>query len=222
MKLSQRTLTILTNFAKINPSIVINKGNTLSTISNPKTIVARAKVEENFEKDFAIYELNRLLSVVSFLQDPEITLAENQLVLSNGSNKVNYTYADRSTIRAIPPSSDIPLKELTAEFTLLPEMFANADKGLRILGLPELAVIGEDGKLYLEALDTKNPSGDTYKIEAGETNKTFKAVFKRENLEIISSIPYSIKIDRRGITHFSSKEFDLEYYIMLEANESKL
>ena len=40
MKFSERTLTVLKNFATINPSIVFNPGKTLRTISPTKTVMA--------------------------------------------------------------------------------------------------------------------------------------------------------------------------------------
>lgn len=41
MKLSARTINILKNFSTINPSIVLKPGNTVTTISTNKTIMAR-------------------------------------------------------------------------------------------------------------------------------------------------------------------------------------
>ena len=45
MKISTNTVNVLKNFAKINPSIVVQEGNVLKTISPSKTIMARANVE---------------------------------------------------------------------------------------------------------------------------------------------------------------------------------
>jgi hypothetical protein len=42
MKINNKTLNILKNFATINPSIIVKPGNTLKTISSSKTILARA------------------------------------------------------------------------------------------------------------------------------------------------------------------------------------
>jgi hypothetical protein len=62
MKLSDKTLKILKNFSEINQSILIKEGNELRTISVMRNILAEAKVEEQFPKDFAIYDLNRFLN----------------------------------------------------------------------------------------------------------------------------------------------------------------
>ena len=57
MILDQRTLAILKNFATINPSIQFKVGSALATISPQKTVMARAKVDQEFERSFAIYDL---------------------------------------------------------------------------------------------------------------------------------------------------------------------
>ena len=67
MKLSKHTLNMLKNFSDINMSIEIKKGNLLRTVSVQKNILAQAKLEDEFPKDFAIYELNRFLGAVSLL-----------------------------------------------------------------------------------------------------------------------------------------------------------
>ena len=59
MKLSNETLTVLKNFAGINQSILVRKGNKLRTMSVMKTVLAEATVNEEFEKEFAIYDLNQ-------------------------------------------------------------------------------------------------------------------------------------------------------------------
>ena len=58
MKLSNETLTVLKNFAGINQSILVRKGNKLRTISVMKNILAEAEITEEFPKDFGIYDLN--------------------------------------------------------------------------------------------------------------------------------------------------------------------
>ena len=67
MKLSSNTTNILKNFSQINQSILIKEGNKLKTISVMKNILAEAEVEEEFEKDFAIYDLNQFLSGLEFI-----------------------------------------------------------------------------------------------------------------------------------------------------------
>jgi hypothetical protein len=83
--------------------------------------------------------------------------------------------------------------------------------------LPELAIIGEDGHILLRALDTKNPSSDKYDIIVGETDKEFVAVFKTDNLKLLSD-NYKVSIDWKSVANFKSD--DVEYWVSIESNSS--
>ena len=62
MKLNQNTIETLKNFAGINTNILIKEGNELSTISTMRNIFAKAKISDEFTKEFGIYDLNQFLS----------------------------------------------------------------------------------------------------------------------------------------------------------------
>ena len=72
MKLSDKTLVILKNFAGINNSILVKRGDNLRTISLAKNILAEANINEEFPRDFAIYDLNQILNGLGLHQDPEL------------------------------------------------------------------------------------------------------------------------------------------------------
>ena len=89
MKISKRTLGILKNFATINQSIVISEGNTIETISNVKDIYAKATVDETFDKEFAIYDLNEFLGTVSLFDlDCDFEFGEDAVIVKDGSGVV--------------------------------------------------------------------------------------------------------------------------------------
>ena len=48
MNLSNESVNILKNFSTINPSVWVNEGNTLRTVSPAKTIMASAVVDDDF------------------------------------------------------------------------------------------------------------------------------------------------------------------------------
>ena len=72
MKISKQTLEVLKNFATINTNILVREGNNLSTISTGKNIFAKAEVKESFPKEFAIYDLNSLLSLLTLMEDTDV------------------------------------------------------------------------------------------------------------------------------------------------------
>ena len=65
MKLNTNTQNILKNFSEINTNILIKPGKELSTISTMRNIFAKASIDESFDTEFGIYDLNEFLAVVS-------------------------------------------------------------------------------------------------------------------------------------------------------------
>ena len=109
MKLTDSTLTVLKNFAGINNSILVKKGNKLRTISVAKNILAEADIPEDFPKDVAIYDLNQFLNGLSLHQDPNLDFSEDShLTIREGKRRVKYFFADPQVIIA-PPEKEITL-----------------------------------------------------------------------------------------------------------------
>ena len=98
MKISKRTLDILKNFSAINPGLLVNVGNTITTLSTGKTIVAEAKVDEKFTKQFSIYDLNKFLGTVSLFKDPDFSFEQNYIAIENGKSTVKYYYCDEKLV----------------------------------------------------------------------------------------------------------------------------
>jgi hypothetical protein len=218
MKISTNTLNVLKNFAKINPSIIIAEGNVLKSISPSKTIIAKATVDTEFSKRFAIYNLNRFISTVSLFKDPELKFGDNSVDIREGGRSTVYVYADESTLtKAKAPEKDLALPSIDASFTLKHENLKEVESAAGVLELPEIAVVGKDGKIHLMAIDSKNPSGDVYSVEIGDSVKDFRAIFKYENIKIIPD-NYEVSISSRGISHFSGSQVD--YWIAVEQNST--
>ena len=163
MRISTNTLNVLKNFAKINPSIVIAEGNVLKTISPSKTIMAKATVETSFDKRFAIYNLDRFISTMSLFSDPDLVFGDKSVNIMSGGKKSLYTYADESTVTKAP-EKEIKLPSVDVTFALTNDNLKDVEKAAGVLALPEIAVVGDGTTVSLQAIDSKNPSGDIYSI----------------------------------------------------------
>ena len=175
-----------------------------------------AKVQTNFPQRFAIYNLDRFISTLSLFENPELTFGEKYVTISTIGRKINYTYADENTVIKVP-DKDINLPDSDVTFTLTPEAFKDIQKASGILALPEILVIGDGTNMYLQVADTKNPSGDTFSIDIGESDKKFKSVFKFENLKIIPDT-YTVQISSKKISLFNGNV--AQYYIAIEDTSS--
>ena len=216
MKLSARTVQILKNFSLINPSIMFTQGNVLSTISPLKMIMARATIDETIEKDFGIFDLNRFLGVLSLFDDPELLLSDNYVKITDGHKSVNFIYADPITM-ILPPNKEIKMGESYVSFSLLAENLQNLMKASAVLQLPEIAVVGQDNRMLLRALDSKNSSSNSFELDLKETDKKCKIIFNCNNLKIMNK-NYDVHI-AKGIGHFVSDD-GLQYWITTETSST--
>ena len=173
MKLSDNTLTILKNFAGINNSILVKQGDKLRTISVAKNILAEAIVDEQFPRDFAVYDLNQFLNGLSLHQDPEMDFKEDSyLTIREGKRKVKYFYADPNVIIS-PPDKAIELPSDDVQFKLDTSSLEKLLKAAAVYQLPDFCVVGEAGVVKLVVRDKKNDTSNSYAVDVGETDKVF-------------------------------------------------
>ena len=218
MKLSDETLTILKNYASINPNIQFKQGSTLSTISPQKNILTYTEIDEDIPNTFAIYDLNRLLGAISLFDKPELTIGETGLTINGGGSKLNYVYADPSML-VIPPEKTLDFPEPEINFKVTKDAYDSCLRAAQVLALPELVVNGDGSKIFLVATDTNNDSSDEFRREVGETDKTFQMVFKIENMKLLSG-GYQVGISSKGIAHFAHEHSKLQYWIATEQNSN--
>ena len=220
MKLSDNTLTILKNFAGINNSILVKKGNKLRTISVAKNILAEAEISpEEFPRDFAIYDLNQFLNGLSLHQDPEMDFSEESyLTIREGRRKVKYFYADPAVIIS-PPEKEITLPSEDVHFQLDSSSLDKLLKAAAVYQLPDFCVVGNAGVIKLVVRDKKNDTSNEYSIKVGETDKEFIFNFKVENIKIIPGA-YDVVVSSKLLSRFTNTSFELKYYIAIEPDST--
>ena len=215
MRLSEQTVALLKNFSGINQNIQFKAGSKISTISAQKNILVSAEVPESFPSDFAIYDLNKLLGVMSLFQDPDLEIGDKTMKVGG---KVDYMFADPSMIIS-PPEKELSFPEAEVTFTLTKGDFSQVIKAASVLGLPHVCVEGKDDKLSIVATDVNNSSSDDFVTEVGTTDKNFCMVFKIENLKLFAG-DYDVEITSKGISKFSHTSISLQYFIATESDST--
>ena len=222
MKLSKHTLNMLKNFSDINMSIEIKKGNVLRTVSVQKNILAQAELEDEFPKDFAIYELNRFLGAVSLFDDPELEFNAKSVNIGTTKHSADYVYCDPSMI-VTPPENNITFPDPEVKFTLTQDSLSQVMRASNVLGTPEIAIEGgphPNDSIRIKALDVNNDSTDTFQVVLDEkSGHTFRFVFKTENMKMIPG-NYDVEISSKGISHFSLQGAKLQYWIATESTSN--
>ena len=219
MKLSDKTLTILKNFAGINNSILVKQGTSLRTISVAKNILAEAEIGEEFPREFGIYDLNQFLNGLGLHQDPDLDFKEESyLTIREGKRRVRYFFADPNVIIS-PPEKEITLPSDDVRFQLDSTSLEKLLKAAAVYQLPDFCVVGNAGAVKLVVRDKKNDTSNEYSITVGETDKDFVFNFKVENIKIIPGA-YDVVVSSKLLSKFTNTQYDLKYYIALEPDST--
>ena len=219
MKLSDKTISVLKNFSSINQSILVKEGNKLRTISVMKNILAEANIEEEFSKDFGVYDLNQFLNGLSLHQNPELDFAnDGYVMIREGRSRSKYFFADPNVI-VTPPEKDITLPSEDVCFELSTEQLEKLLKASSVYQLPDLSAIGENGVVKLVVRDKKNDTSNDFAVIVGETDKEFSFNFKVENIKVLPGT-YEVVVSQKLLSRFTSKNHDLTYYIALEPDST--
>jgi len=219
MKLSEKTLTVLKNFAGINNSILVKQGKQLRTMSVAKNILGEAQIEEDFPRDFAIYDLNQFLNGLGLYQDPDLDFeADNYVVIREDQWDVKYFFSDPQVICS-PPDKAITLPSEDISFKLETAVLEKLVKQAAVYQLPDLSAIGRNGNIELVVRDKKNDTSNIPRIVVGQTDKEFTFNFKMENIKIIPG-SYDVSISSKLLSEFSNSKYDMKYYIALEPDST--
>lgn len=216
MKFSDRTLTILKSFSAINKSILMAEGSVLKTITPEKTLVAIANIPDSFPSDACIYDLSRFLSILDLYEDPDVEFHDKYFTISEGRRKTKYVFADISMIHT-PPNKDIKIPSKDVELDVTWEDMQSVLKAAGVLQFGEIAFIGEEGKCYLRAIDSANPTADTFGTEIGETDDEFVIIIKTENLKLLPG-NYHVTLCAKGISEF--KGDDATYFVGIDTKSN--
>ena len=213
MKLSKDTLDTLKNFATINTNILVREGNTLSTISTGKNIFAKADITDPFPKEFAVYDLNSLLSLLTVMEDTDVGFGDESLTVSKGKSVFEYFYADPNIIVSAPDKS-IEVDNFF-QFDLTKEDIDMVLKAAAITAAPMLSVVGDGSQVAITVGDPATPKSNSFRQVIGQTDKTFNAKLAVENFKVIPAA-YSVILSVKKFMFLESSKGDVKYWLALE------
>ena len=159
MKISGETLQVLKNFASINTNIVFKPGDTIATISSAKNIFSRAKIQEEIPNQFAIYDLNSLLAMLSLVDDQEVKFEDNKLQITSASGTFEYFYSNPDVVTSAPDGAID--HDAVYKFKLTAEDIQMLLKAAAITNAPTVSVMSlvSDRDRHLIMLGTETTIG---------------------------------------------------------------
>lgn len=220
MKLSKETISILKSLSGINTGMVVPAGNTLQVESEPKDIFVKCEIEEEFDTEFAIYDMPSFINTIGLFEDSELDFQTDYVNIKSGRNQCDYYYTDKSFITH-GDWLDIKDDMIALTFDLTNDDISNIQKASSIMGLDQLEFTNKDGKMVCDVVSKSGDSMNRYGIEMGDCDKTldFKLVMRiGENFRFYSG-DYQIQIAKIGGTLVfcaNNTSLDLKYQIAMD------
>jgi hypothetical protein len=185
-----------------------------------KNILAEVEVEEDFPKDFAIYDLVQFLNNVSLCANPELDFTnESYVKIVDGKHfETEYFFADPSVI-VTPPEKTLTLPSEDVCFILDHDTLIRLLKISAVNQCSDLSVVGENGVVKMVVRDKKNDTSTKTGMIVGETDKEFSFNFKVENIKIFPGT-YEVVISKKLLARFVNKNHNLTYFIALEPDST--
>jgi len=218
MKIGSETISMLKNFASINTNIVFKQGDAVSTISNAKNIFAKASIKEVIPNEFAIYDLNSMLAMLTLMDNQEVEFGDKCLVVTSPAGKFEYYYSNPDVVTAAPSGEmehvDIYKFKMTAEDVQM------VMKAAAITGAPTISVTCSNQAVTLSVSDRKNDTAANFKKQLGTAFDPFYVFIAVENLKVIPDA-YDVTVaktpnGKAKFLHFKHESRDLQYWIACE------
>ena len=219
MKIGKDTIEVLKNFSSINPNLVIQPGNKVSTIAEAKNVMAVAEVNETFPKTFGIYDLNEFLSVLSLVNDPDLVFGDDKVSIVDGGKEIEYRYADTSILTS--PQKEVQMPEVNLNVNLTNDVISNIRRAGSALNHPVVSLEPNGQNVLGVVKDPENPTAYKYVEVVGTSDITnYDFQFLISNLKLVPG-DYEVSVSSKLISHWKCINNKLvEYWIALEKNST--
>ena len=221
MQLSDNTLAVLKNFASIQPNVVLQEGNVVKTIAEAKNVMAVAKLDQSFDKEVGIYNLDEFLAVLGLVDTPDLNFHDDFVTVQSGTGRsqVKYFYSDVGILTS--PAKDIPMPEAEVKFTLDEATFKKVLRAAGALGHEKMTITATDGGVKLTVVDNTDATSNAFEIVVPGTveSENFTFVMNIANLKLIGG-DYDVEVSSRLISKFTNQSADICYFIALEKSST--
>lgn len=220
MKLSKETISILKSLSGINTGMVVPVGSMLQVESEPKDIFVRCDITEEFDTEFAIYDMPSFISTLGLFEDSDLNFEKEFVNIKAGRNSCDYYYTDKSFI-AHGDWLDIEDSAYVLTFDISNEDISNIQKASSIMSLDQLEFTNEDGNIVCNVVSKAGDSKNRYGVTIGECEKSldFSLVMRvGENFRFFEG-DYQVRIANIGGTLVfcaTNTNINLQYQIAMD------
>lgn len=218
MKFSNETLGLFKNFASINTNMVFKQGDAVSTISNAKNVFAKATIKESIPNEFAIYDLNSMLAMLTLVDGQDIEFGDKCLTVTSPAGKFEYYYSNPEIVTGAP-AGEIEHVDVY-KFKMTSEDIQMIMKAAAITGAPTISITNKNQAVTLSVSDRKNDTASNFKKALGTSFDNFDVFIAVENLKVIPDA-YEVSVAKTAngkakFLHFKHESRQLQYWIACE------
>ncbi|ADQ52738.1 sliding clamp protein [Aeromonas phage AsFcp_4] len=219
MQLSKETVEILSNFAKINPSVVLKPGTFINTKSVNNVLYASATIKDQIDSELRIYSLGELIGVANMIGLPaQVTEDGEYITIKNaagGKSMAKIKMAEAGTI--IHPKKAISIPTASVVFELTEEQLKQIMKSASTMSLVDLHFVN-DGRKILARLTGGDANSNTFEIPVADdyegNDANFDFIVALGNMKMTDA-KYKVMIAKEGAICFEGA--NASYIISLDA-----
>jgi hypothetical protein len=215
MRLSKETFNILKNFSAINSNILIKPGNRIKTVSSGKNIFAEANVQEDFDTEVGIWDLNKFLGVISMFNNPDLEFHEKYVEISNGRSSVKYYYSEPTLLTV--PNRDVKMPEVIVSFDLDEKDLNEILKASSILQVSNLKIVASNGEIKIMVSDDKDDTSNSFSVTVSEdySGPDYSGSLDVSDIKFLPG-SYKVELTKGIVSRFKHTSQDLSYYIAIK------
>jgi len=221
MQLNENTVSVLKNFANIQPNLVVNEGNLVKTIAEAKNIFGTATLDQSFPNSFGIYDLNEFLGVIGLVDNPSLVFGDKYVTISDstGRSSVKYHFSDPSILTS--SDRDIPMPESEVNFELDAATLNKILRAASTLGHEKMVIRPKDGALDISVTDVNDATSNSFSITVpgNYSSDNFSVVMNISNLKLLED-DYSVEISSKLLSRFTAKNKKVSYFIAMEKSST--
>ena len=218
MKLSENTISILKNFAEINPSLHFSEGSRIKTRAEAGNIHAEVTLDESFPKSFGIWDLPSAISMLTLFEDAEVEFGEHSMTISKEESQFELFFANEDVVK--PVTSAIPKYESLFECTLSATDITTIKKTSGILKAKAISFIGDGKEVFLSVGDHTASTKNTYRKSLGACTNVFAYNLDISVFKVITD-DYKVNVaGTKKFIHFASESKDLDYVLAALADST--
>lgn len=229
MKMSKATMDTLKKVYEVNQSVrFMADENIIKVKSTDNSLLMHSPIEEAFPRDFNVYDLRELLSVLNIIADPVLDFSDPKFLKIESEDKkqtLRYLESDEQFVKSYTDKEPaIPEADFVVKVT--EDQFSSVMKAAQTMKLDYVGFVSDGHDLSLSAFNKNNGDDNTtnnFSIDLISNDDTFKMFYKidKQNIAVLMNegdLMFEVSYKKISKIHTSTGK---TFWVGMNANSSK-